>query len=367
MNIGRRDFLRLGMAGTVGGYLLCEPAHARQVPPYYPQSFATFKPIGQMLDDIVRNRALCARFWLDTREDHKNNWLSEEGEDHHQGLARTHRLSDGSIYFFLTHSELDRGDSGQLMQFRYGGPTIGSHVVETRRWTVASLEERIFLNEQHPSDILFLGDVNNSDSGYLFVNLQFNGQCVAVYHWARGARLRPLGSLFPGLDRPGYVFLDRAGDTYYLGIANGGEVRLYRAMADRLFPASTIGRLNLAAFVRDERVYRLPDMGGASQIKLIRDSSGGWFLLGFRSVPSDDPNGADYVDVYSIQFAPFWISDRLFSVHVVFKSGDTGFASTGTHYVEETGRLLLLSSYRWSEDEGGDFGYVSRVDECPSW
>jgi hypothetical protein len=43
-----------------------------------------------------------------------NDRWSTEGEDHHQGLARSHRLSDGSIHFFLTHSELDTGDQGSV-------------------------------------------------------------------------------------------------------------------------------------------------------------------------------------------------------------------------------------------------------------
>ncbi len=52
-----------------------------------------------------------------------------------------------------------------------------------------------------------------------------------------------------------------------------------------------------------------------------------------------DEHSADYVDVYG----------------------------AGTHYVEPSGRLLISSSYRWSEDEGpGSSSYVSRVDECPS-
>jgi hypothetical protein len=71
--------------------------------------------------------------------------------------------------------------------------------------------------------------------------------------------------------------------------------------------------------------------------------------------------------VYGVRFSPFAISYLLYSVHVVFRPGDTGFASTGTHYVENTGRLLLSSSYRWAEDEGpGSSSYVSRVDECAS-
>ena len=102
-------------------------------------------------------------------------------------------------------------------------------------------------------------------------------------------------------------------------------------------------------------------------MKLVRDSTGGWFLLAFRSEPNDDPNGTDYVDVYPISFAPFQIGARLLSQHVFFRAGDTGFASTGAHFVEAAGRLLVSSSYRWSRDEGpGGSSYVSRVDECPS-
>jgi hypothetical protein len=106
---------------------------------------------------------------------------------------------------------------------------------------------------------------------------------------------------------------------------------------------------------------------GSCQVKLVRDGQGAWYLLGFRGNPEDDPNGTDFVDVYGVRFNPFAITPLLDSVHVTFKPGDTGFASTGTHHVEPSGRFLLSSSYRWAEDEGpGDSSYVSRVDECPS-
>jgi hypothetical protein len=105
----------------------------------------------------------------------------------------------------------------------------------------------------------------------------------------------------------------------------------------------------------------------ASQVKLVRDSEGRWYLFGFRSDPSDDPHGTDHVDVYGVTFNLFAITPLLYSVHITFKPGDTGLASTGTHHVEPSGRLLISSSYRWAEDEGpGDSSYVSRVDECPS-
>lgn len=382
MRLRRRDLLKLGIAGAAGGSLIREPAHAVVrvplpvgptpvgvvTPPNYPQSAATRGPIDQMLDALFQNRAQAARFYLDTTEEQSLGFLGlSGGENHHQGLARTHRLSDGSVYFFLTQSDVD-SRHGQLMQFRYGGPLNGSHVLETRPLTVASLVELIHLQEQHPSDLAFLSDVGGSDSGYLFVTEEYDQKRLMAYYWARGANLQPLGSLDPQLpgDHPKFVFLDLSDDTYYLAVHNDSWVRLYTARAERLFPVYAAGHLDLTAFA-PAGLFPMQNMQGACQVKLIRDSLGRWYLLGFRSDPSDDPNGTDYVDVYRIQFSPFAISPRLYSKHIAFPSGDTGFANTGTHYVEPTGRLLLSSSYRWSEDEGpGNSGYVSRVDECPS-
>jgi hypothetical protein len=81
------------------------------------------------------------------------------------------------------------------------------------------------------------------------------------------------------------------------------------------------------------------------QVKLIREATGQWYLLAFRSDPYDDPNGTDYVDVYTIAFEPFSISPRLLSVHIYFHAGNTGSANTGAHYVECSGRLLISSSH----------------------
>ncbi len=100
---------------------------------------------------------------------------------------------------------------------------------------------------------------------------------------------------------------------------------------------------------------------------LVRDTTGSWSLLGFRSHDDDDPHGDDFIDVYDIDLPTFAISAQPQSTHVFFPAGDTGFASTGTCHVDEGGRLLVCSSYRWSKDElhhGAE--YVSRVDELPS-
>jgi hypothetical protein len=157
------------------------------------------------------------------------------------------------------------------------------------------------------------------------------------------------------------------GDSFYLGIASEhwGWGQLLAARDCDLFPKCAQGSLDLAAF-RPEGMFPFPVLG-ASQIKLVRDSEGEWHLLGFRGDPDGDPNGTDFADVYGVRFHPFAITPLLFSVHIIFRPGDTSFTSTGTHHVDPSGRLLLSSSYRWAEDAGpGDSSYVSRVDECPS-
>jgi len=335
----------------------------------YPQSHATARPIRDELDGVVQSKDHCSSIYLDTVEGMSNNFPYTEGADHHQGLARSHKLSDGSVYFFLTHSETDEGDQGSLSSYQFGGPTEGDHVLTTQPLTVAPRQQIVMLNERHPSDLVFLPDVDLLDSGYVFITQEFDRHVVTCYRWDPAAGLALLGDLPQGLpaEGPTFLFLDRAGDTFYLGIASShwGWGQLLAARDRDLFPKCAPGVLDLAAF-RPEGMFPFPILG-ASQVKLVRDGEEAWYLLGFRSDPDDDPNGTDFVDVYGVRFDPFAITPLLFSVHVIFKPGDTGFASTGTHHVEPSGRLLLSSSYRWANDEGpGDSSYVSRVDECPS-
>lgn len=337
----------------------------------YPQSHATARPIRDELDAVAQNRDDCSSIYLDTVEGMSNDFPFTEGEDHHQGLARSHKLSDGSVYFFLTHSEVGEGEQGSLSSYRFAGPTDNEHVLTTDPLTVAPMQQIVMLDERHPSDVVFLPDVNHLDSGYVFLTLEFDRHVVACYRWDPVAGLVLLGNVPqgfpPDFDGPNFLFLDRVDDVFYLGIASNhwGWGQLLGARDCDLFSKCAQGSLDLAAF-RPVDMFPFP-VTGASQIKLVRDGEGLWYLLGFRSDPTDDPNGTDFVDVYGVRFNPLAITPLLYSVHVIFKPGDTGFASTGTHHVEPSGRLLLSSSYRWSKDEGpGDSSYVSRVDECPS-
>jgi hypothetical protein len=357
----------------------------------YPQSNATARPIREELAGLAANASACASFYLDTVEGMSNDFWSTEGEDHHQGLARSHRLSDGSIHFFLTHSELDSGDKGSVSWYRYDGPADGEHVLETAPLTVAPMAQLLATEEQHPADIDFLPDVEGVDGGYLFVIEEVTEKRVAVYRWSPSEGIvlqdyvfqgfpgvipdqpmvRSDGQLYDTRYGPDFVFVDRVGDYYYLGVAAGhwGWGQLMRAAAADLFPFCKPGLMDVSAFVPAGMFpWPVRQSTGASQAKLVRDSEDKWFLLAFHSDPPDDPNGTDYIDLHGVRFEPFAISYRLEPpYHLTFKPGDTGFASTGTRHVEPSGRLLVSSSYRWAKDElPGGAGYVSRVDELPS-
>lgn len=344
----------------------------------YPQSNQTRRTIIEELRAVAANRDRCSSFYLDTLESQSTDLLDlTEGADHHQGLARTHQLSDGSIFFFLSHSETDPGDKGNLMQFRYSGPTEGEHAVSsTDPFTVAPLMHGVLeTEEQHPCDMVFLRDVNNADGGYLFL-AEKNTHRLGVYHWTPSGPFVFQGAIKqktpPG--GPNFVFLDRVGDRYYLGIAyvddnNFGLVELYTAEPSALFRGCVPGAMDVSAFqpTSPESIFAFPVSKDASQVHLIRDVSGKFFLLAFRGDPPENEDATDFVDVHEVEFSPFSIKPRRDSIHIFFPSGRTSFANTGTHYVDKTGRLLISSSYRWSEDEGpGDSSFVSRVDECPS-
>lgn len=340
-----------------------------------------------MLIDLQNNQQNADSVWLDTTVNESHHWYRLNEQNHHQGLARSHKLSDGSIYYFLSHSLLNyqppggplQINHGLLMQFRYQAGTDGEHIKTAKPYPVAKCEQRLPLIEQHPSDICFLQDVNNTDAGYLFVTLEMDARSCYIYYWEPGQHFFMVGAIYHGVDDktkgdPNFVFIDKVGDQYYLGLAsnNTGKGTYYVANANALFPSPEKGNINLNAFYQSPGVsFNFPlsnhNPNIPSQNKLIRDSTGAWFLLAYRSDDDGQTKSNDYIDVHEISFSRFHISIAAASTHIILPSGDTSFTNTGTHHVEKSGRLLVCSSYRWSEDQGPDgSSYVSRVDELAS-
>ena len=191
----------------------------------YPQSHATAHDLQTELGRIAANAGKCTSLYLDTVEGMSNDVLSSEGEEHHQGLARTHKLSDGSVYFFLSHSELDPGDKGSLSQYRYAGPTEHDHVLTTQPLTVAPMMQLLQIDEQHPSDITFLPDVNGLDAGYVFVTEEYDFHRLTVYRWEPNHDLTVQGRISGFPDKgPNFVFVDNVGGVYYHSVEASGRL-----------------------------------------------------------------------------------------------------------------------------------------------
>jgi hypothetical protein len=74
------------------------PAQVQQIC-WYPQSHATARPIREELAAVAQNKDRCSSIYLDTVEGMSDDFPYTEGADHHQGLARSHKLADGSVYF----------------------------------------------------------------------------------------------------------------------------------------------------------------------------------------------------------------------------------------------------------------------------
>jgi hypothetical protein len=350
----------------------------------YPRYNALDAPLPQVLQTLGTTRDGVS-YYLDTTQN-MGGGSGRNEKNHAQGLARTPRLSDGSIFVFLTYSEI--GAIGTLSQYKYTGPTGGDRIAPTNgALSVASQVQIIPVDkEQHPADLLFLQDVNRADAGYLFVTEVYDGNCVAVFSWAKGGPVTKIGAIefgpFPpdvaSLNGPDFVFLERIGDYYYLGMAGGSLGQLFRAKTEALFPTRAIGGMNVGAFqpvpaydlaspappLSIPGLFEFPIDTDASQVKLVRDSQGEIFLLGFRSNPPDTTDATDYIDAYPVSSSPFQIGALLSTTHVTFPAGDTSFASTGTHLVDAAGRIMVSCSYRWAKDDlSGGAGYVTRVDE----
>ena len=163
----------------------------------YPSFYPANQPIDQVLEILGSPQRKAVSYYLDTTES-MGGGSGRNEKNHAQGLARTPKLSDGSIYAFLTYSEI--GATGTLSQYRYTGPTDGDHIAPTDgALAVALMEELIPVDkEQHPADIVFLQDINRADAGYVFVTEVYDANAVAVYSWSKGGSFKKIGSILFG-------------------------------------------------------------------------------------------------------------------------------------------------------------------------
>jgi hypothetical protein len=244
---------------------------------WYPQSHTTARSIRDELAAVARNKGRCSSIYLDTVESMSDNSLCTEGENHHQGLARSHKLSDGSVHFVLACSEVGKGQHGSLSIYRFDGPTIGGHVLTTNPLTVAPMRQILTLNERHPSDLVFLPEVNHLDAGYVFLTEGCDRRAVTCYRWD------PHAGMVPRHHRrasraAGPTLCSWTGwtisPTWESPAATGAGAHLLAARDSNLFPKCSHGSLDPAAFHTQGR-FTFP-VHSPAQAKLIRDGEGAW-------------------------------------------------------------------------------------------
>ena len=62
-------------------------------------------------------------------------------------------------------------------------------MLTTHPLTVAPRQQIVMLNERHPSDLVFLPNVDHLDSGYVFLTQEYDRHVVTCYRWDPAAQL----------------------------------------------------------------------------------------------------------------------------------------------------------------------------------
>ena len=108
---------------------------------------------------------------------------------------------------------MGEGEKGSLSSYRFAGPTVGDHVLTTDPLTVAPMQQVVMLNERHPSDVVFLPDVDHLDSGYVFITQEFDRHVVTCFRWDPAGGMVSLGEVAQGFPAGGPNFLFLAAST----------------------------------------------------------------------------------------------------------------------------------------------------------
>ena len=371
--------------------------------PYIPRMNMT------VIDAVKQVDNTCKTAYLDTKSEH-GFWLGTEIGDHHQSIVKTNEFF-GVHRYWITHSEMDDGDKGQVMSFAgprkdfYQTPYYNRGLIKNHdNKSPLGLISQYRFTEQHPSQAAWLPGVlpNNSQSqkisrapGYLFVAME-KQQKIYVKNSV-------MFFFFPiDVDfSANIVTLHRKGDYYWLlaGNGNNGDYKAYVAHKSDLFPdVNQIGSINLDAFTslsdktQDFSGYNLSHDDTSRAITfgqnatLVQDVDGGFYLLATQNTNTDDWNigyGDDYVLVWDVEIenpsnpgstagASFTINpsdDDPYYQHLVFPSDLINFTgpncAAGCTFQTDIDGTLFVDVIGFYADEFGELGnFKSKMYEC---
>ncbi len=242
---------------------------------------------------------------------------SLEVDDHNQSIVRTPFIH-GISNFFITRSETDSGDGGQILKY-FGSESnfttgLGMYgLLNNEKWHT---NLRKFTTEQHPSQAAWLPglltDYWQFVPGYLFVASERTKK-INIYYYNQGF-VNEIGSISTGM-RTAIVSIHRKGDYYWLLSAtySGDQFNVYVAHKTELFTPEAVipapgnpvlgnGGINIGAFkLLPNRYVDFPsgiELG--ENATLVQDSENDFYLLATKNDNKTTGKDRDRVLVYSV-------------------------------------------------------------------
>lgn len=277
--------------------------------PYFPRT--NLDMVGAI--DTIDER--CASAKLDTKKEH-----GYDKDDHHQSIVKSNGLNGIGYNYWVTHSEMDDGEVGQLLRFqgsKWDFATDGL-VKSGKVLPLSSQDHLTFSEERHPSQAVWLPDVALAGSGYLFVAMETSNK-IAVWHYDGSQPYLLQDMIYISSFKPNIVSMHRKGDYYWLMVGRDSDSDskyvAYVAEKSALFPNRDLpGTINIQAFTSVGNIKTLsqkefneldkPICFGQNST-LVQDGNMDYYLLStvnaHMSYDWAYANGKDYVVIWDVE------------------------------------------------------------------
>jgi len=333
--------------------------------------------IVQVLSNLADN---CQEFVADTEIDH-----SIEISDHHQSFALSHQWSDGTHTAFISHSETGSDDEGQILAFKVtkGMYDENSDLIDNNE--TMSLEDKIYISEQHPSGIAWLPapTVSARDRGYLLVASQYE-QTVRFRKFTIDGdqgQVATFTQTDSDIEEITDVWMNRYKDDYWLILhdMDNAQGAAYKASVKDLFQYDTDneGEIDISAFSYVNS-YTSPSNTGCDKslgqnAQLVEDSTSNWYIVHAYTDTTCGANiGTNQVKAYPAYFnddGTFSVAtsnnpETSTSVGYSVSVTDEGADGAAGFRVTNDGRLVVYLGGQYSYSDW--FDYKTYLKECRS-
>lgn len=322
-------------------------------------------PISDAVDALNNQ---CTTFYADTQSDH-----SFEISDHHQSAEFSHTWPDGSKTLFISHSEMDSNDQGQILSFHAPASMFSNDLIDQQR--ELKLVEKHYIDEQHPSGMAWLPSPIDAHHGVLVIASEENGELLFKHSDASG-KITTTQTFVPNdVANITDVWAFEKDQQLWLIVhdMNHGRGAAYQANIDELFTSDH--QLDLTALHFNNH-YQSPDETGCNKslgqnAQVVRDSNNDWYVVHtysdglFCGINSGDIK----IKAYSINF-----DSELFNINqdpvpsvvktLPYQSSFNGSGADGAagFRISSQGKLTLILGEQFASLSG--FNWRSALVEC---